>query len=230
MFGLFKSAGHIPPRLAHAGPPTSHGCTVSHCTSRTTWQCTYTDASGATCNTHWCADHLLVVDRAPFCRRHAGVAGLLLTRVGTLLEMPVPRVDDRSLPLLLRIAAQLDERVVGLLHHLYKDRYDVAVAPHAMIRHYSEQGRPVGWQAQWTATLSTGHQTVIGVRTSLSEPPQVAITRDRRVLREGVPDWILQRDEDRWNGAGDKEFVDELFSALVGSFSMAGVSVGPALG
>ncbi len=220
MFGLFKGAtDRIPARLAHAGPPTSHHCTVSYCTSRTTWQCAYTDATGAICGTHWCADHLLVVDRVPFCRRHAGVAGLLLSRVGTLLEMPIPRVDDRSLPLLLRIAAQLDERVVALLHHLYRERYDVEIAPHATIRGYSEQGQPMGWQAQWAATLTTGHQTVIGVRTSLGEPPRVAITRDRHVLREGIPDWILERDEDRWNGAGDPEFVDALFGALVGSFS-----------
>ena len=223
MFGLFKrDAIRIPDRLAHAGPPRSERCGVSYCTSTTTWECTYTDASGAVCGTHWCPDHLLVVDRAPFCRRHAGVASLLLTRVGTLMEMPVPQVADRSLPILLRIASQLDERVTRLLQHLYQQRRDVHVSAHAAVRDYREQGRVAGWQAQWTATGQTGHLTVIGLRSSLGDPPSVSIVRDGRLLAEGAPDWIQRRDEDGWNGPADTACVEGLFSALVATFSTPG--------
>ena len=224
MFGLFKrdSAQRIPERLAQAGPPGDEKCHVTTCGATMTWECTYTDNSGSTCRTHWCPDHLVVVDGAPFCRRHAGVASLLLTRVGTLLEMPVPRVEDRSLPLLLRMAAQMDQRTVQLLEHLYRGRRDVEVSAHPAIREYRDQGRVLGWQALWTATSQTGHLTAVSLRTNLGEPPVVSIVRDGRPVREGVPDWVLLRDEDRWNGAADNEFVDGLFGALVASFSNGG--------
>jgi hypothetical protein len=224
MFRLFKrdSAHRIPDRLAQAGPPGDAGCDVSTCASTMTWECTYTDSSGSTCETHWCPDHLVVVDGAPFCRRHAGVASLLLTRVGTLMEMPVPRVDDRSLPLLLRMAAQLDERIAQLLQHLYHGRYDVEVSAHPAIRELRDQGRILGWQALWTATSQVGHLTTVSLRSNLAEPPVISIARDGRTLSEGVPDWVRQRDDDRWNGVGDNEFVDGLFGALVASFSNSG--------
>lgn len=227
MFGLFRRdpSQRIPERLAQAGPPGTEKCRVSSCDSTMTWECTYTDAAGNVCATHWCPDHLLVVDGAPFCRRHAGVATLLLTRVGTLLEMPVPRVDDRALPLLLRIAAQLDERIVQLLHHLYRGRYDVEISAHPAIREQRDQGRSAGWQATWTVTSQTGHLTTIALRASATEPPVVAITRDGRNVREGVPEWVLRRDDDRWNGPPDTEFVDGLFSALVAGFQASGSAV-----
>lgn len=228
MFGFFRrdSRLRIPERLSSAGPPGHDKCMVGSCAATMTWECTYTDATGATCRTHWCPDHLLVVDGAPFCRRHAGVASLLLTRVGTLLEMPIPRVEDRSLPLCLRIAAQLDQRMVQLLEHLYQDRYDVEISAHATVREHRESGRGLAWQAQWTATGPTGHLTVLGLRTTLAEPPQVSILRDGRVIREGVPDWVANRDEDRWNGPGDTEFVDDLYRALVATFSAGGSRTG----
>lgn len=224
MFGFFRRDGsrRVPDRLSQAGPPGHEKCMVSTCAETMTWGCTYTDSTGATCATHWCPEHLLVVDGAPFCRRHAGVASLLLTRVGTLLEMPVPRVDDRSLPLLLRIAAQMDERMVQLLHHLYQGRYDVEISAHPAVREHRDQGRLLAWQAMWTATGPTGHLTVLGLRAGTAEPPVVSIVRDGRVVREGVPDWVLRRDEDRWNGPPDTEFIDALFGALVATFSGSG--------
>ncbi len=223
MFGLFKGGERIPARLAGAGAPSSHSCNLSTCGGTATWECMYTDSTGASCGSHWCQDHLLVVDGAPFCRRHAGVASLLLTRVGTLLEMPVPPVHDRSLPLLLRLAAQINESAVQLLQHLYRDRQDVTVPTHATIREFRNLGRVDGWQAVWSATAQTGYLTVISLRTSLAEPPAVALCRDGLVVSEGIPDWILQRDDDRWNGAGDAGFVDGLMDGLVGVFA-AGVS------
>lgn len=226
MFGIFKTS-RVPAHLAQAGPPTSEKCRVSTCTSTLTWECTYTDTSGLTCGEHFCPDHLLVVDGAPFCRRHAGVASLLLTRVGTLLEMPVPRVDDRCLPLLLRIAAQLDDRIVQVLQHLYAGRYDVQIGAHAHIRDYRDQGRIAGWQAQWTATAQSGHLTVISLRSNNTEPPVVEIARDGRVLMEGAPEWVLRHDEDRWNGPADTDFVEALFGALVASFSAPVPASGP---
>lgn len=220
MFGLFNDR-RVPAHLAQAGPPTSEKCQVTSCASTLTWECAYTDTSGLTCGAHFCPDHLLVVDGSPFCRRHAGVASLLLTRVGTLLEMPVPRVDDRCLALLLRVAAQLDEKVVNILQHLYAGRYDVQIGAHAHIRDYRDQGRIAGWQAQWTATAQSGHLTVISLRSNNTEPPLVAIARDGRVVKEGVPDWVMRRDEDRWNGPADTDFIEDLFSALVASFSVS---------
>ena len=205
------------------GPPvqTAPGayCFQVDCGRVEGWQCSYVDASGRACISWWCPDHAALVGGLPFCRRHAGVAALLVSRVGSLFELPVPRVDDRALPLLLRLTDQLDARAAELLGYLYRDRSDVLLSGHANIRERLASGRHEGWDAMWTASGPTGYLTTITLRVTAEEPPRVLLLRDGSLLFDAVPDWILREPSEAWHPDGDAGFVDELYAMLVRSFT-----------
>ncbi len=196
-------------------------CFFGPCTRTEGWQCTYTDARGNVCMSWWCQDHVAFIHGAPFCRRHAPLARMLVERVGSLYQMPVPGVHDRALPLLIRLTDQLDEQLVKLLRHLYSDNAQVKVAEHAMIRERKEMGAPPAWESVWTATAPTGYVTTFSLRVTTAEPPVVQLFRDGYMIEEAVPTWIAHRDEDAWHQPGDVEFVNHLNSRLIATFSGA---------
>lgn len=193
-------------------------CFHSQCVRTEGWQCTYTDTHGTVCATWWCRDHIEFVSGAPFCRRHAGLARMLLERVGSLYQIPVPAVSDRALPLLIRLTGQTDEPFVKLLRHLYSGNAQVQVAPQAMIRERKERGN-LGWEAVWTASSAAGYLTTFVLRVTADEPPVAQLLRDGRMVHEGVPGWIANRNEDGWHSTSDAEFVGSLYNHLVASFT-----------
>ena len=209
------------------GPPvqTAAGayCFLADCGRVEGWQCSYVDAAGHACISWWCPEHAVLVNGLPFCRRHAGVAGLLLSRAGSLFELPLPRVEDRALPLLLRLTEQLDARAVHLLEFLYRDRRDVTLAKHANVRERRQVGRHDGWEAMWTATTQSGYLTTITLRVTGAEPPCVILLRDGSPLFDAVPDWIARERADSWHPDGDASLVEELYAILLASFRIGQV-------
>jgi hypothetical protein len=210
------------PAPAESAPAANHAgasCFHTQCSKTEGWQCTYTDTHGTGCMSWWCRDHVEFVSGAPFCRRHARLAKLLIERVGSLYQMPVPEVADRALPLLIRLTDQLDERNVKLLRHLFKDNAQVRVADHAMMRERKDRGQHSGFESIWSASSAQGYVASISLRVSGGEPPIVQLWRDGLLIHQGVPGWIANRNEDGWHHPTDEDFVGELYAALVGTFS-----------
>jgi len=214
-----EPGGPDPAESAPAGRPGGSSCFHTQCSRTEGWQCTYTDTHGNTCMSWWCRDHVEFVSGAPFCRRHARLATLLIERVGSLYQMPLPEVTDRALPLLIRLTDQLDERNVKLMRHLFKDNSLIRVADHAMMRERKERGQHSGFESIWSASAAQGYVANISLRVSGGEPPTVQLWRDGLLLHQGVPAWIANRDEDSWHDPRDEEFVNELYGALVASFT-----------
>lgn len=206
---------------AYPGDRGAASCFFGPCSRTEGWQCTYTDARGSACMSWWCQDHVEFVNGAPFCRRHAALARLLVERVGSLYQIPVPAVGDCALPLLIRLTGQLDEPYVKLLRHLYSANAQVHVAEHAMLRERREQGAPNSWEAIWTATSPTGYVTTLAVRVTSDEPPVVQLFRDGYLVEQAVPTWIAHRNEDGWQQPKDEEFVNHLYARLIATFSQA---------
>lgn len=208
---------------AASGPPvqTAPGayCFYADCGRPEGWQCSYVDAAGHACISWWCPEHAALIGQLPFCRRHAGVAALLVSRAGSLYELPVPRVDDRALPLLLRLTEHLEGRIVELLGYLYRGRTDVTLDKHATIRDHRRNGRHEGWEAMWTATAVGGYLTNITLRVTGDEPPRVVLYRDGSMLFDAVPDWIARERGEAWHPDGDAAFAEHLFATLLSTFS-----------
>ncbi len=226
-----EAAGHqaaVSPFREDARAHTDQGaatCFHSQCRRTEGWQCTFTDTKGNGCLSWWCEEHIEFVQNVPFCRRHARVAHLLLERVGSLYQIPVPDIGDRALPLLIRLTDQFDDRIVKLLRHLYRDNPAVQVAPHAMIRDRKGPGGHMGWEAVWSATSPSGYVATMALRVTGDEPPLVQLMRDGHLVEQGVPTWVVQRLEDGWHTEADDEFVNGLYGALVATFGGGHVAV-----
>jgi len=199
-------------------------CFFGPCQQTEGWQCTYTDTQGSPCLSWWCRDHVVFVSGAPFCRRHSSLANMLVERVGSLYQIPVPPVGDYALPLLLRLTDQLDEPLVKLLRHLFSASAQVRVADHAMIRERREVGAQSGWESVWTATSPAGYVATLSLRASRTEPPVVQLVRDGRLVQEAVPTWIANRDEDAWHQPNDAEFVNWLYGSLIATYRDASLA------
>lgn len=216
---LGEAASDAPITAPTAGHHAGASCFHSQCFRTEGWQCTYTDARGSACMSWWCRDHIEFVSGAPFCRRHARLAKILIERVGSLYQMPVPEVNDRALPLLIRLTDQIDERIVRLMRHLFQDNPAVRVADHAMVRERKERGSNDGWESVWSATAAQGYVATFTLRVLGGEPPMVQLARDGSLVHQGVPAWIARRDEDGWHAASDEDFVSELYAMLVATFT-----------
>ncbi|HEX6547193.1 MAG TPA: hypothetical protein VF134_00440 [Candidatus Dormibacteraeota bacterium] len=205
--------GNRPGTLCFAGCGRSHG-----------WQCSYVDTHGAECHSWWCPEHVHVIDGAPFCRRHSAIVRMLVERVGSIFEVPPPRVDDRALPLLLRLAESLDQRMIELLKRVYAEHRNAFVDKHGLIRERKELGRHQGWECVWSANSVNGYLTMISLRVNAGEPPVLQLLRDGRMLREGTPPWIDQNPNDTMQPSEQSELQEEIFQATLQTFTAGAVA------
>jgi hypothetical protein len=217
-FSFFKRPAHDSERPSTPPSYRPGALCFAGCGRSEGWQCSYVDTHGAACHSWWCAEHVAVIDGTPFCRRHVAVAKLLVERVGSIFEVPPPNVNDRALPMLLRLAELLDARMVELLRRVYANRPEVSVPEHGTIRERREEGRPAGWECVWAANSSSGYLTTISFRVTSHEPPVIQLARDGHLLREGTPAWIDHHPNDTMHPEELEDFLQEVFETVLRTF------------
>jgi MinD-like ATPase involved in chromosome partitioning or flagellar assembly len=184
-------------------------CTSAGCGHQARLQCSYVDSGGVHCQTWWCDAHAALMDRTPFCRRHASVVQVLSADRGTIREKKtLPAVDDRSIGLVTWLASDLTSDIAKLLRESYREDSSVSVNGDRSVRAVwrdlpgfipSQSGPPeitrqrgLSWEWSWAASNPTGYlkTVVLSVPTTgPQQPSQVVLKVDRHPVFTATPQW-----------------------------------------
>ncbi len=172
------------------------GCAYTGCPSTEGWPCAYVDARNQRCATWWCRKHVVFMDAAPFCPRHASVIRALAATAGTIREIKHrPDVNDRALPLAALVAEDADRDISELIRRRFKERPGVRLAADRWIRQTWEGRGCVAWERSWSALKDQGYLARVSVRVTAAQPDVVKVAIGPNVVFEAVPDWISRRRE-----------------------------------
>jgi len=139
------------------------------------------------CNTAWCAEHVVMVDGLPLCRRHAGVVRAIGTESDRLQSLP--DLENRAPSLVNWVAQQVDADVRGILER-YADGSSIidqsAILP---VGHAARRA----WTRHWKVLSHTGFDVRISLTVAESDDTTVRAAVDGTVVSEAEPPWIASR-------------------------------------
>jgi len=194
-------------------PADAGRCLEAGCEAGDAIQCTYVDRRERRCLTHWCLDHIALVDERPCCRRHAGV----LRAIGNEPDAvhTLPDLENRAPSLVNWVGSHVDASLRSLLVR-YSD-------PEARVAGSST--RPAGppghrkWARHWKALSSTGIDLSISLEVHESEDTIVFACADRVQVMGAEPPWITARRQGleltpEQDAAARAYFYEDLIAAL----------------
>jgi hypothetical protein len=184
-----------PAQASTPAPAASSGvaCEIPGCGNQTAQPCAYRDGRGHECRAVHCPDHGQSIDGTFYCRRHAGVVRAL--GVDDTPQGGLPDVDNRAPSLVSWIARDLDANVRRLLR-------DAAGAGESVIAdetvHVARDfNRKARWEQSWRLVDHTGLILKVTIQVFEENDSLVRVHVGSGVIADGVPPWIVHRNEDR---------------------------------
>ena len=204
---------HVDGHRTWQEPADAGRCLEAGCGAGDAIQCTYVDRRERRCLTHWCSDHIALVDGRPCCRRHAGV----LRAIGNEPDAvhTLPDLENRAPSLVNWVGCHIDASLRSLLAR-YSD-------PEARVAGSSTRpGGPPGqrkWTRHWKALSSTGIDLSISLEVYEAEDTIVSACADRAEVMSAEPPWITARRQGldltpEQDAAARAYFYEDLISAL----------------
>jgi len=183
-------------------------CLRTDCQQAGAWACAYRDSDGNTCETAWCAQHVVFVDEEPYCARHAAVIRALATSAATNWALRErPPVDDRAMPLAASLREVIDSDVREMLRHRLQAAGAIQVVADGDVRRV-QRNDTTWWEVSWAALRERECLVRVDVRVDGRAATVAALVNDM-VAFESPPEWIGTSD------AGAQEiFTARLIQAL----------------
>lgn len=170
-------------------PEPTAPCTLQGCENLSGIPCSYVDRRGSRCDTPWCADHLIVVGRHIYCRRHANT----ILALGDAAKDPLalPHVNDRGPSLVNWIAKELDPTMRTVLEKIARPDETMSQQKSVMVT-YDERRRR-RWERNWKLIAHTGVNVNATLRIEEASDALIYIVVNGRVVARGIPPWIERR-------------------------------------
>jgi hypothetical protein len=181
----------LPPPLEPGRAPVGIGvaCSVPECPNGNARSCEYRDRRGRMCPLAFCADHGVVIEGVPFCRRHAST----VQAIGALATDPNgrPDINDRTPSLVNWISRELDGHIRSQLQAAAREGESV-VADDA-VHLTRDSNRSLRWERSWRLVESTGLVLRISINVSEENDALVRINVGSDMVADGIPPWIARR-------------------------------------
>jgi hypothetical protein len=168
-------------------PVVGEHCFVAGCDVAGDVQCSYVDRRQRRCTTHWCSQHVDVVDGRSFCRRHAGVVRAIGNEPDALLALP--DLENRAPSLVNWVGCHVDANIRQLLARYTARGGRVA----------GSSTRPVGppnrrtWARYWKVLSDTGIDVSLSIEVGEADDTIVAACIDEEKVMSAEPPWITAR-------------------------------------
>ena len=191
MSSLFRRRPSEPSEPPPAPPPLTAGtsCSVPECPNGNALTCAYVDRRGRMCPLAFCANHGVVIEGVPYCRRHASA----VQAIGALATDPNgrPDINDRTPSLVNWISRDLDGYIRSQLQAQARPGESV-VADDAV--HLSRDNhRNLRWERSWRLVESTGLLLRVSVTVSEDNDALVRVNVGSEMVADGIPPWIARR-------------------------------------
>jgi hypothetical protein len=177
-----------PPR-EHQHTAIGTACSVPECPNGNALTCEYRDRRGRTCPLAFCANHGVVIEGVPYCRRHAST----VRAIGELATDPNgrPDINDRTPSLVNWISRDLDGYIRAQLQAAARAGESV-VADDAV--HLSrDNNRNLRWERSWRLVEHTGLVLRVSINVSADNDALVRIIVGSELVADGIPPWIARR-------------------------------------
>lgn len=168
-------------------------CDAAGCGHQTGVRCNYVDKRNRPCATSWCAEHWVIAQGKPYCRRHATTIEAIggAEQVGGL-----PDVDNRAPALCGWLSRELDEPIREILVRVAPDEGATLVTdPVRLVISPGVGGRR--WQRTWKLVDHASVLNRVSIEVDEKEDTVVAARVDTDLIGQGVPPWIEARLEGR---------------------------------
>ncbi len=141
------------------------------------------------CPLTFCADHGVVIEGVPYCRRHAST----VQAIGALASDPNgrPDINDRTPSLVNWISRELDGHIRAQLQAAARPGESV-VADDA-VHLTRDSHRSLRWERSWRLVEHTGLVLRISINVSEENDALVRINVGSDMVADGIPPWIARR-------------------------------------
>src|SRR5580704_11556635 len=168
---------------------TGTNCSVPECPNGNALTCAYVDRRGRTCPLAFCANHGVVIEGVPYCRRHAST----VQAIGALAIDPNgrPDINDRTPSLVNWISRDLDGYIRSQLQAAALPGESV-VTDDAV--HLSRDNhRNLRWERSWRLVEHTGLLLRVSITVSEDNDALVRVNVGSEMVADGIPPWIARR-------------------------------------
>jgi hypothetical protein len=186
-----KPRAEAPEAPAVAVGPSGIPCSARGCVDENAQQCGYRDRHGKSCGVARCSAHGVVLHGVTFCRRHASTVQAIDAPSGHANDLA--DVDDRAPSLVNWIANDLDEDVRKLLAETAQPGEDVLTD--GFVQLTRDKVRRARWERSWRIVDHTGLVLKVGIYTDEGDDSLVHVRVGDRLVAEGVPPWIANRQD-----------------------------------
>lgn len=165
-------------------------CSERGCPNHDAVACAYVDRRGQVCPTAWCPAHQVVLNGAPFCRRH----GRLSSGVDEFqTETLRPDINNRSPSLVDFVADALEPRVVAQLQSLCRPGSNDQVAEERLRWVRPQGGGARRWDRGWKVYDHTGVIVKVTIEVDEGSDPEVGVRVGLITVAQAIPPWIDRR-------------------------------------
>jgi hypothetical protein len=189
MTSLFRRRRPESPAPPPVPTPTGVHCSVPGCPNSDALTCEYRDRRGRLCQVAFCADHGVVIEGVPYCRRHAST----VRAIGPLATDPNgrPDVNDRTPSLVNWISRELDGHIRAQLEATAREGESVLVDDAVHLSR--DSNRNLRWERSWRLVENTGLVLKISINVSEENDALVRINVGSEMVADGIPPWIARR-------------------------------------
>jgi len=224
-----RRTADVAPGAAHAdsadGVPMSGSlpCSESGCGAQTGVPCSYIDRRFNSCSTSWCARHSVLVDGAPYCRRHAGSMQALVS--GDTAEV-APDVESRAASLVAWVSHDMEGHVLAALETVRRPREVLRTEVMRLV--FEGRGRQRVWEYTWKLDTNGGFGHWVALRVAEGLDDHLDIVVDAIHVHRSVPPWITNRRAGRVLAAAEDDAQRAAWYAELSRAITTQLALGPA--
>ena len=166
-------------------------CSEKGCANANGVQCAYVDRRTRRCETAWCPQHYFMVDRQPYCRRHARIIAAI-PKTEIMGDMGLPEVMNRAPSLANWMADALEPAFLQLLWSLCRQGTTQSVESEPVHAVRTADGAR-HWYRSWKLFDHTGTIAKITIDVDEDQDDLVLVRVGSRIVATARPPWIDRR-------------------------------------
>lgn len=189
-------------------------CAAESCDALGMYRCAYIDRNDQQCPTSWCANHIIVSNGTPYCRRCAGI----VSRVEHLPDDLRPALSTRAPSLVAWVASDLDDTVRSMLEA------SALEIDGATVRQEPMQVEDLVWSFGWELLVGTVVEHSVFIEVSEKKDSHFGIVVDGLNVIVAVPPWIERREASKFVSEFQEQLERRSFYARIVGFISQGLS------